>query len=307
MVAFSDDAGGLGALAQHDHKPIVVQSKPVIERLPVKVIDPVDLVICDEGNIFVADRKAECVFRLDQRGSVSLMVEQLPNIQRIQTDVDGSLYVLTSTGGESSLHQVTGTGHQVVLETFSFPSTSFVRDETGNFTLSVSNSGRLVDLAADGEITERATLTQRALDLTLNAGGQLEALLPSGHVVLISHEGEIAASGFAEIGSTRLASLKDGALLCLANTGTGRLQVARVSRSEERPNQFEVVATVPSGTKSVGFDAMGNLCLANADLRAVTKVTSQFEIPCPHCGKATRMIFRTEPDPAAGGSDARSF
>ena len=33
----------LNALSTHRHDPIVVRSKPVIERLPVKVLQPVDL------------------------------------------------------------------------------------------------------------------------------------------------------------------------------------------------------------------------------------------------------------------------
>lgn len=305
-TAVADEVPGLGAILNHDHAPVRVHSKPVIERLPVKVLEPVDLVVSGKSRIFVADRKAECVFRLDEHGSVSLAIEHLTGIHRIQVDVDGSLYVQASSGGESSLHQITESGQHVVLQEFSFPASAFVRDELGRFVFSVKQSGRLVSLDAEGVVKDLAQLNQPVQDLILNAGGQLEALLPSGHVVRVDEEGAVSHSGFAEPGSSRLAALSDGALLSLADSGSGRAQVLKVSRDAERPAEFQVAATVPVGTMAVGFDSLGNLCLANPDLRAVTKVTSHFEIACPHCGKATRMIFSSEPQPGAADS-VRSF
>jgi hypothetical protein len=301
----AEDRPSLGAIANHAHTPIHVRSKPVIERLPVKVIDPVDLVLSDAGNIFVADRQANCVFRLDQHGSVSLMVEQLEGIERIAVDADESLYILTSTSGESLLHQVTPAGKHLILQTFAFPANAFVRDSVGRFVVAEKQTGRLVSFSPDGEGSAITQLKQSALDLTFNAGGQLEALLPSGHVVRIAPNGEVTASGFAEIGSSRLTALQDGTLLTLC-AQPGRARVLHVSRNNERPDEFKILANVPVGTRSVGLDSLGNLCLANPDLRAITKVTSQFEIPCPHCSKPTRMIFSSEAGPAAG-QDTRSF
>jgi hypothetical protein len=305
-TAMADEVPGLGALVNHDHAPVRVHSKPVIERLPVKVLEPIDLVVSGKSRIFVADLKAECVFRLDEHGSVSLAIEHLSGIQRIQVDADGSLYVLTSSGGESSLHQMTESGQHVILQTFSFPASGFVRDELGRFVFSVKHSGRLISLDSEGQLTELARLNQPVQDLIFNAGGQLEALLPSGHIVRIDEEGAASHSGFAEVGSTRLSSLSDGSLLTLVDSASGRSQVLKISRDADRPKQFDIAATVPVGTRAVGFDSLGNLCLANPDLRAVTKVTSHFEIACPHCGKPTRMIFSSEPQPGAAAS-VRSF
>lgn len=305
-AGLADDVPRLGAIANHDHAPVRVQSKPVIERLPVKVIDPVDLVLSDKSRIFVADREAQCVFRLDEHGSASLAIEHLSGIQRIRVDADGSLYVLTASGGESTLHQITEAGQHVVLQTFAFPASVFVRDELGRFVFCVKQSGRLVSLDIEGQVADLAVLNQPVQDLILNAGGQLEALLPSGHLVRIDEAGSVSHSGFAEVGSTRLASLSDGTLMTLVESIGGRSQVLEISREADRPEQFDVKATVPAGTRAVGFDSLGNLCIANPDLRAVTKVTSHFEIACPHCGKPTRMIFSSEPQPGAADS-VRSF
>ena len=306
FCAAGEETPSLGALAQHDHQPIHVRSKPVIERLPVRVISPVDLALSDDGCVFIADNKANCVFRLDGSGSVSLLVENLADIERIRIDADDSVYVLTSSAGESSLHQITPGGQHVVLQTFGFPAGAFVRDSAGQFVLSVKQTGRLVSVSSEGVVSDIGMLTQNPLDLAYNAGGQLEALMPSGHVVRIPSSGEIQVSGFAQLGSRRLLSLRDGSLLTLCNTDVSRTQVIHVSRTEDRPEKFQIEANVPTGTSSVGFDALGNLCLANADLRAVTKVTNHFEIPCPHCSQPTRIIFSVDGDPATG-ADSRSF
>ncbi len=302
----ADDESSLGVIVDHDHTPIHVHSKPVIERLPVKVIEPVDLKLSNRGDVYIADRKGECVFRLDKHGSVSFVIEQLANIQRIQVDSDHSVFVLTSSGGESSLHQITNSGQHVVLETFSFAASCFAKDNQGQFTLAEKNTGRLVSLSPEGTVSSLGQMTQTVVDLTFNAGDQLEVLLASGHVAFVNSDGESSVCGYAPIGATRLTSLDDGSVLALANTGAAQSQVVHVSRESDRPGKFVVAANVPLGTQAVGFDSLGNLCLANPDLRAVTKVTSQFMIPCPHCNKPTRMIFSTLPQPAATGN-TRSF
>ena len=308
LQGLADEVSPLGAIVNHDHEPIRVRSRPVIERLPLKVIQPIDLKVSRNGHVFVADCKAACVFRLDEFGSASVVIDQLPNIQRMQIDSDGSVYVLTSTGGESSLHQITMTGQHVVLETFSFPASTFARDSVGELVVATRNSGRLISVSADGIASELTEFAQPVKDIIYNAGEQLEVLLSSGDVVRVDSNGDTKVTGYAPPGSTRLMSLEDGSVLALTSIAGERSQVVYISkRTVERPVTFEVAALVPAGTESVGFDSLGNLCLANPDLRAVTKVTSQFLIPCPHCGRATRMIFSTETDRSAADKKTGSF
>ena len=306
ICVMADDVAPLGAIAHHEHDLIRVRSKPVIERLPVKVIEPVDLKISSKGRIFIADRKAECVFRLDEYGATSLPIQNLANIQRIHIDSDESLFVLTSTGGESALHQVTASGQHVVLETFDFPTTTFVRNDVGGVVIAARHSGRLLSMSAEGTLAEFSKLTQPAVDLAINAGGQVEALLSSGQVAMIAADGRVLPTGFAPVGATRLMVLADGSMLALTDIAGERSAICGVSHDKDRPEHFNIVAHAPAGTQAVGFDSLGNLCLANPDLRAVTKVTSHFSIPCPHCGKATRMIFSTDAEPARGMT-SRSF
>lgn len=288
----------LGAIRNHDHAPIVVQSRPVIERLPVTVISPVDLLISKAGHIFVADDAADCVFRLDADGEVSLPVQSVSDIRRIQLDADGSLYTLTSDSRESQIRMVNSVGQSVLLHELKFGANAFVRDVTGQFLVTSKETNRVVLISNTGEITELTRLYQHVSDLVLNAGGQAEALLTSGEIVHISANGEVTASGFAPAGSSRLMLQPDGSMLVLSKRSNGQTNLVSISRDATCPKEFSTFATVPEGTQAVGFDSLGNLCLANPDLRAITKVTSHFSIPCPHCGRATEMIFRKDPEPA---------
>ena len=305
-TSLAGDPPSLGAMKTHDHAPIVVQSRPVIERLPVKVISPVDLKISKAGQIFVADDAANCVFRLDADGDVSLLVQNLSYIRRIQLDADSNLYTLSSDSRESQIRMVNPAGRSILLHALNFEANAFVRDVTGQFVVSSKDSNRVLVISNTGEMTELTRLYQPVCDVMLNAGGQTEALLASGELVHIAASGEVTATGFAPPGSSRLMLQSDGSVLVLSKRSNGQTHLVSISPDVVRPKEFSTFATVPEGTQSVGFDSLGNLCLANPDLRAITKVTSHFSIPCPHCGRATEMIFRKDPEPA-GESGTRRF
>jgi hypothetical protein len=305
VPAFADEPA-LTGVAEHVHQPVIVQSRPVIERLPVKVVEPVDLKLSPDGAVFVADRKAECVFRIDRTGAVSLAAEKLPGLQRIQLHSDGSLFLLCSTDSQSGLHQVTASGRQIYLQAFPFAADAFAVNSLGTTYVSHSTSGRIMSVSSEGAVSELVRMTMPVTDLVLNAAEQLEALLPSGQVVRVSDEGQVVSTGTAPGGSTRLTSLQDGKMLAILPAADGPSTIVEISRGAQPPVDFVVVAKIPAGTRAAGFDALGNLCLANPDLRAVTKVTSQFEIPCPHCGRPTRLIFRSE-QPVRNDSESARF
>jgi hypothetical protein len=304
-TTLADDPPSLGAIKNHDHAPIVVQSRPVIERLPVKVISPIDLQIAKTGHIFVADEMANCVFRLDPDGEVSLPVDRLQDIRRIHVDDDGNLYTLTSDARESQIRMTNPVGQSVVLHDLKFDADSFVRDSVGQFMVSSKDSNRIFVISNAGEVAELTQVVRPVSDLVLNAGGQAEALLTSGEIVHIAASGEVTATGFAPAGSSRLMRQPDGSMLALSKRSNGQTYLSSISRDETRPKDFSTFATVPEGTQAVGFDSLGNLCLANPDLRAITKVTSHFRIPCPHCGRPTEMIFRKDVEPASDPTTRR--
>jgi hypothetical protein len=294
---------GLGQLQPHQHDPIIVRSRPVIERLPVKVISPVDLRVSKAGHVFIADDEANCIFRLDEFSAVSLVAENLPDLRRISLDADGSLYVLTSTAGEAGLYQITPEGRRFLLQTLHFPTSAFARNAVGEFVL--ASERRLLRLNTDGEIIPLAELTEPVLDLAANPAGGTEVLVSGGRVLSLDAVGTLRPTGFGHSQSQRLLSRPDGRQVTLSAADalspdrTGLFEVL-----DQRPADGQVpsVAFVPEGTRAAGFDSLGNLLLANPDLRAITRVTSRFQIPCPHCRQSTLMIFDAEARPDRSGS-----
>ena len=306
------DQSSLTALTTHRHDPIVVRSKPVIERLPVKVIQPVDLKVSADGRIFVADAQASCVFRLDPDGQVSLAVRDIAGIRRIQVDADGSLYVLTVSGAESKLYQATPAGLTVHLHTLHFPAISFTRNAVGEFL--VGQQRQLWQLGTDGQQTLLCRLPVPLVDLCSGAADTAVALLQDGKVCQVGVDGSLLQTGQARPDSSRLLAGTGGRFVTLAAAGGTQLNsglalyyvsdvsVAGLSQSPD-DGRGSLLASVPAGTQAAGLDPLGNLCLANPDLKAVTRATTRFLIPCPHCGQQTLMIF----DQAAGQSESGNF
>jgi len=296
----------LNTIADHSHQPITVRSKPVIERLPVKVVRPIDLAITSGNQILVADSGAECIFQLEPNGTVALRAQKLADIKRICVDADDSVYVLTSTPGESRIHQITPDGKQTVLHQLAAPATCFARLPNGDFAVA---GDKLFLASFDAAPRLLRELNQPAVDMTLHSGGGAELLFGSGVVMSLASSGELNFRGTVLPASHRLVSLPDGRLAGLAadglqKTGLFALMPENLSSDAQPVDQNKAVAHVPHGTLAVGFDQLGNLALANPDLRAITKVTSHFEVPCPHCGKPTRLNM-VPADPA--GSDTTSF
>lgn len=291
----------------HKHAPVIVRSRPVIERLPVHVVQPIDLQVARSGVIFIADSQANCIFRLDQFSAVSLHAQNLPGIRRICLDANESLFVLTSSTGESSLHQITPQGRLILLHSMPFPAHSFAR--VGSSEWLATDGQHLWQINADSEHTLLFKSPLAILDLCTDPGGGNHALLAEGQVLQIGLDGESRISGFAPAGARRLICQTDGRLVVLAEStvqakqGSPNLPLGIYPLvADLTASPAKAVAHLPEGTQAVGFDALGNLCLANPQLRAVTRVTSRFRIPCPHCQESVLMIFDATAVPENAGN-----
>lgn len=295
-------ADDLNQLSGHPHSPLVVRSRPVIERLPVQVIQPVDLQVARSGNIFIADAQADCIFRLDMLSSVSLQVQDLAGIRRICLDADEAVYVLTAVSGESCIHQITPDGRRIPLHTLPFPAQCFAR--AGSTEWLAAEGRNLWHINTDSERTLLVRFTLPVLDLCSDAGGGNTALLADGSVLQVGLDGATRLAGYAPGSSRRLICQPDGRLVVLANAsvagGRGSSPLPPgiyplVTSDNDSPPA--ALANLPEGTLAAGFDSLGNLCLANPGLRAVTRVTSRFRIPCPHCRESVLLIFDANAQP----------
>ena len=253
----SAQESSLNAIADHSHEPIIVRSKPVIERLPVKVVRPIDLAVTSKNQILIADSGANCIFQLEEDGTVSLRAENLRDIKRICIDSDDSVYVLTSTSGEARIRQVTPDGKLAVLHVLNAPATCFARLTDGNFALAGSD---LYVTKFDAPPTRIEKLNQPAVDMTRHISGGAEVLFSNGIVMSLTNNGEMVQRGKVPDGASRLISLPTGRLAGLVGdsvlktdavqkSGLFAIQTIEDGGTENRP-----VAHVPQGTLAVGFD-----------------------------------------------------
>lgn len=302
---------GIGALADHDHAPILIRSKPVIERLPVQVIEPVDLCVSAGGVVYVADRRAQVVFRLQPDGQTDLIATELDGVKQILVDTDQILYILTSSQGSGRVIYVTPSGRTGEACSVDFAPVGFARDQTGAFILSAA-SGRTVLTNGLDEYSELAKSPESIVDVVVTTADQIHVLLTSGKVAYLGRDSSTATAGYVGTGATRLFPLPNGHLAALHPVAAEqRTMISVMSRTSDSAEAPQLFAQVPVGTVAVAFDSLGNMCLANPDLRAITKITSRFVVPCPHCSRPLSMILSMdapEPEPAGTlGSRRRGF
>lgn len=303
----------------HRHDPIVVRSKPVIERLPVSVIDPVDVAVSRGGAIYVADAKAQTVFRVASDGLVDTPIRDANGLTRICLDQDSHLYVLQRESKNSRVLQVTPNGLSVELAVVPFEASSMARLASGEILLASDKSPHLMMISTDATQTTLATLPETIVDISVSSSEQIHVLHGSGLVTYVSLDGSTSVSGRVPAKSRRLFSLPEGEMAALTNSATAKSEIILVERetdvnaSDETGTADEpadakigprVYSTVPAGTQAVAFDDLGNMSLVNPELRAVTRVTSTMMVPCPHCGRPTKLILSPN-GPAAPRS--RSF
>lgn len=288
----------LNRQSAHPHNPLRIQSSPVINRVAVQTIAPVDLCVTSGNLTFVADPGARCVFRIDSQANVSLAFSDLDGIRQLETDADGNLYVLTSASAESAIHLSSASGTQMTLYRFPFSSVCFIRSKVGEFL--VGSRDKLHIISTDSTQTT-VPLPHPPLDLAMNAGGGIRILLQNGVVASTTGEGELASPFRAIPGSQRIVFMPDGTMATLvssAATPDGRPGLYSVCPAAALDAEFKPVMWLPQGTAAVGFDTLGNLTLANPELRAVTRVTSRFRVPCPHCSESLELILCPELNPA---------
>ena len=303
-TGFAQDApdSSLGALESHPHDPIVVRSRPVIERLPVSVVEPTDIQTTPGGDLLIADRKAQTVIRLSETGESSIVSRDHAGVHRLHTDRDDNVFVLSVSGNSSQIEQITPEGKHVPLCSLPFAAVAFTRDSVGEMIVARSN-GDLWRVTSENAVSRFARLRTGVIDMALSSTEQLELLTAGGRVLLVTADGQVNAEKYAPTNATRLFALPEGNLATLCPSAGTRPLIARVSL--EPVTSPAVFAYVPVGTVSVAFDTLGNLSLANPDLRAVTQVTSRFRVPCPHCSREVDMIFSTDAPAATGRT--RSF
>lgn len=292
-----------GDESDHSHAPIVVRSRPVIERVPVQVINPVDVAMTTAADTLVADSLGNFVFLVRADGNTSLLGQHLQGLSRIVDSPQLGVHVLLTESGRGQIVRISDTGVQTPVAYLPFQPTGFGIDLNGNLLTYDSASRRVIRIDAEGGQAPLATLSESATDLVVDKLGNAVVLLSSGKLVTVFSDGASRTSGYVPASATRLKMHPEDFVVALAADNDGRPLL--VKRSDDRDTVLPFAGT-PRGTVAFAFDELGNLTLANPDLRAITRATSRFRVACPHCGHLVPMIL--SPDaPVPGPQNRRSF
>lgn len=273
----------------HQHAPIVVRSRPVIERIPLKVIQPVDIITTRYEETLVADALGQVIFRIDSVGNSSVVAKQLDNLTRVAAHRTG-IFALQATRGSGQIVQLTESGFQSEPVMLKFSPVGLVLDDEGTLWTGIRGKREIFRLTSD-DVQSRQRLSEPVKDLVLNSKNTPVALLQSGKVVELHPSADSVREtkiGYVPTSSKRLSFHPEDGVLALGSIEAFKTTVFRLSAT---PGSVKRFGAVPEGTSAITFDRLGNLTSANPDLRALTKVTSHFEIPCPHCDQKVRMTL----------------
>ena len=307
MIAFTVvSCGTIAADEPHSHSPIVVYSRPVIERLPVKVAAPVDVEISAFGDTIIADRIGKMVLCVDPTGESHVLAKGFDQILRVVDAPVFGVHVLCGQAESSIVFRCLDSGVSAEFAHLPFTAIGFGADPVGNLFTANQRTGEIFRIDSEGSVRRMARVSEPVKDLTCDSIGNAIVLLRSGKVVSVGTDGSSETVGYVPETSARIRIHPDRLVLALgAAVGRG----ATIYKTTVQQDETEVHARVPEGTIAFAFDALGNLTLSNSDLRAVTRATSHFQVPCPHCGQLVPMTLTTDalPADAPGTRIRRSF
>lgn len=278
------------------HQPILVRSRPVIERLPLKVIDPADVAITEFGATLVAERQAGIVFLLTEDGQTSVLTQNQKGLSRVANSNVTGIHTLCSRKSSSTIYRITDSGFASEMTELPFQATGLAAGEAGGIWTTNSSTAEIIFINAAGQRKVVKRLNERIVDITADDQGSY-VLTQTGEIISVGSDGSSLRVGYVSPSARRIQLRPDHQVVALTKSADGSSDLQEPQTEEGNGKQ---VARVPSGTQAFAFDSLGNLTLANHDLRALTRVTSHFMVPCPHCGQLVPMTLSTDaPAPAA--------
>lgn len=279
----------------HAHEPLLVRSGPVIERVPLKVIHPVDLAVNEFDETFVADSVGKSLFRVSSDGDVSLLADDIENLSRVAFSKMGGIFALQATPRSARILRIDNNGTQSEFAHLRFTPTGLAADRFGNLWTANAKAGTVYRYSAEGDVDVSVDVGSQVIDLDVNSTGNAVVLLASGRVLNVFLDGTTTTAGFLPRDTQRIQLEPDGNLVGLVTEESGTSTLYRLGQSA---NDIPRFGRCIRGTTAFAFDRLGNLTAGSGDLRAITKMTSHFEVPCPHCGENVPMTFsKTAPGP----------
>lgn len=294
LAAQESNARDTKRAADHEHKSVTVNSRPIISRLRLSLVHPRRVRTDSLGNVVIADWGAGAVFRVDNDNEVTLLADNLNEPAGLSIDQQNNIYIANHEGGitnRGNIVRVDSKGEtQVVAKNLNGP-TALAGDAKGNLFVANYSGNNVVKIRPDGAHEVVIPEIRKPSAVILDHDGNLFVASSDetdGYIL------ELPANGKAEVLCRGLHAPSD-----LAFDAKGRLIVASHLTGEllyvGRDLQAHKFASVPKGTVAVDFfKSDGNMVLVNWDLQTAVRVTTHLTIPCPHCNGSIPVLLKPE-------------
>lgn len=283
-----------GLLKEHSHRPVDLESRPILSRYPVALMRPRRLLVAPDGAVYVADWAAGTVLRIDASGQTTTVIDKLDEPAGLARDALGNLYVAAHAGGVTGagiVVRIKPTGEDQVFARGLTGPTGLALDAQGNLYVAQFPNNTIVRVGRDGRVSPFAHDIPTPAALVLDAAGLLYTISSTeGTLFRVSPLGQATALCRGLAVPSDLALDAHGHLIVANYAGTELIYVDATGRTK-------TFATVPKGTIGIGFDAAGNLLLLNWDYQYAMKVITHLTVPCPHCGKEIPVHLRLKHPP----------
>lgn len=269
----------------HEHREVVVNSKPVISQLPIRLQQPRRVMLRKNGSVVIADWGAGKVVQINGRKTI-VLADKLNQPAGLTEDADGNILVANYAGGkpdEGNIIRLTPGGKskpwkkELVIDGLTGP-TDLVTDKLGEITIAEYTADRLSRISADGNFQPAFSKLVRPSSLVIDRDGRIFATSSKqGTLVSVPSSGDpIVICGGLESPSDLALDEKNNliAVSYLANS------IVRIIPEKE---SFKRIASVPEGTIGIAYQKDGNFVVVNWETQSATRITSRLFIDCPHC------------------------
>ncbi len=280
----------------HRHVPVDVEARPIVRRFKANLNRPRRVIQDSTGAILVADWADGTIVKIDADGDATLLVTELNEPAGLAFDGAGQLFIANHGSGmmrQGNILKISPTGERLLFAEDLNGPTALAFDAQGDLYVSEFHGNRILRITPAGLVSVFVDNIPTPAALAFDLNGYLyTASSTEGTVYRVSPMGNVELFARGLIVPSDLAFDPQQHLIVTNFGGTQLTYVDPMGGTKP-------FAIVPKGTIGIQFDTTGNLIFVNWDYQTLMKVTTNLQIPCPHCEKMIplRLRPRLKPKP----------
>jgi DNA-directed RNA polymerase subunit RPC12/RpoP len=294
---------------RHKHEPVEIEARPILTRFNVPLIRPRRLLSQKDGTLYIADWGGGSVVKIDSKGKVAVLAQDLDEPAGLALDSMGNLYVSTfgqGMKGDGTIYRFPHDGMKEGMKSvfavgFSGP-TDLAFDAQDNLYVANFLDNSISQVTTSGSVSTFVANIAAPSSLLFDTAGDLLVLSSTEGAVyrirMSSQMRDVSPVARGLSGPSDLVLHPEGHII-VVDFGRGRL--VHVTRK----GAVKLFAIVPKGTIAAEFDSLGNLIVANWDKSGLLKITTNLSIKCPHCGRRIPVKLRTRPRKPVPSADSK--